>query len=87
MVINMYRKYINDLLNWYKDSRRKPLMLWGARQVGKTYLMKNLFAEKYFKGNYIYIDCDNNAMAKDLFASDYNIDRILLPLEPLPVLI
>ena len=53
----MYRKYINDLLNWYKDSRRKPLMLWGARQVGKTYLMKNLFAEKYFKGNYIYIDC------------------------------
>ena len=36
----MYRKYINDLLNWYKDSRRKPLMLWGARQVGKTWLMQ-----------------------------------------------
>ena len=32
-------------------------MVWGARQVGKSYLIKNLFAERYFKNNYIYVDC------------------------------
>ncbi|MGM9858365.1 MAG: ATP-binding protein [Bacilli bacterium] len=53
----MYRKYINDLIDWLHNDRRKPLMVWGARQVGKTYLMKTLFAEKYFKNKYIYIDC------------------------------
>lgn len=53
----MYRKYIEDLIEW-KDSRnRKPLMVWGARQVGKTYLIKEIFAKEYFPKQYIYIDC------------------------------
>lgn len=53
----MYRKYIENLEKWNTSPRRKPLIVWGARQVGKTYLIKNLFAEKYYHDNYIYIDC------------------------------
>ena len=53
----MRRKYLNDLIEWMNDPRRKPLMVSGARQVGKSYLIKNLFAERYFKNNYIYVDC------------------------------
>ncbi|MFA6829421.1 MAG: AAA family ATPase [Bacilli bacterium] len=53
----MYRKYLDDLLKWKKDSRRKPLMVWSARQVGKSYLIKELFAEAYYKNNYVFIDC------------------------------
>lgn len=53
----MYRKYIENLEKWNTSSRRKPLIVWGARQVGKTYLIKNLFAEKHYHDNYIYIDC------------------------------
>lgn len=53
----MYRKYINNLIEWKNNKAKKPLIVWGARQVGKTYLIKNIFAEKYFKNNYIYVDC------------------------------
>lgn len=53
----MYRKYLNDLLKWLDNKNRKPLIVWGARQVGKSYLIKELFAEQYFKGKYIYVDC------------------------------
>lgn len=52
----MKRKYLTNLINWYKNPKRKPLIIWGARQVGKTYLVKKLFAEEYIKENYIYID-------------------------------
>ena len=55
---------------------RKPLILLGARQVGKTYILKE-FGQREFE-NVAYINCDNNAMVKDLFATDYNIERILL---------
>lgn len=53
----MYRKYLLDLVEWKNDQYRKPLICWGARQVGKTYLIKELFAEKYFPNKFIYIDC------------------------------
>ena len=53
----MYRKYFKNLEDWLFNKNRKPLMVWGARQVGKSYLIKNLFAERYFKNNYIYVDC------------------------------
>lgn len=47
--------YIN-LEKWIKKTNRKPLIVWGARQVGKTYLIKDMFAEDKFKNNYIYVD-------------------------------
>ena len=53
----MERIAMRDLIRWNESKRRKPLIVWGARQVGKTYLVRNLFAETYYKGNYIYIDC------------------------------
>lgn len=53
----MHRKYLKDLINWLNNNSRKPLIIWGARQVGKSYLIKNIFAEQFFKGNYIYVDC------------------------------
>lgn len=53
----MERRYLKDLIKWRDDPRRKPLMVWGARQVGKTYLVKDIFAERYYGNSYIYIDC------------------------------
>ena len=53
---SMERSALQKLLDWNDDKRRKPLIIWGARQVGKTYLIKELFAEKIYKNNYIYID-------------------------------
>ena len=67
---------MQDLIAWKNREDRKPLILLGARQVGKTYILKE-FGQREFE-KVAYINCDNNAMAKDLFASDYNIDRILL---------
>ena len=52
----MERIALQNLINWNTNKLRKPLIVWGARQVGKTYLIKNLFAEKFYKNNYIYID-------------------------------
>lgn len=52
----MRRKYLNDLIEWMNDPRRKHLMVWGARQVGKSYLIEELFAKEYFKDRYLKID-------------------------------
>lgn len=53
----MKRLAINELVEWMNKKERKPLMVWGARQVGKTYLVKDIFAKTYYKGNYLYLDC------------------------------
>ena len=56
----MRRKYLNDLIEWMNDPRRKPLMVWGARQVGKSYLIEELFAKEYFKDRYLKIDLSDD---------------------------
>ncbi len=53
----MERNGLQNLVAWNENPKRKPLIVWGARQVGKTYLIKDLFAERYYKDSYIYIDC------------------------------
>ena len=53
----MERLATQKLIEWNKSTNRKPLIVWGARQVGKTYLVKDIFADKYYKDSYIYIDC------------------------------
>ncbi len=73
----MKRKYIDQLLAWKNDPRRKPLMVWGARQVGKTYLIKNLFADVYFKNKYLRIDCSKERDFVDYAFKHDNIDDIL----------
>lgn len=72
----MYRKVINQLKEWKDDPRRKPLILAGARQVGKTYLLKQFGKQEF--DNVAYINFDNNERVKDLFVKDYDMQRIIL---------
>ena len=72
----MYRNVLEQLKDWKNKERRKPLILAGARQVGKTYILKH-FGEQEFS-NVAYINCDDNELAKELFVQDYNIPRIVL---------
>ncbi|MDD4663990.1 MAG: ATP-binding protein [Caldisericia bacterium] len=75
----MNREAMKDLVKWKESSDRKPLILHGARQVGKTWLMKE-FGKTYFE-NYAYINCDNNTPIRNLFTGNFDIDRILGGLE------
>lgn len=74
----MQREVYNKLIDWKLSPYRKPLILEGARQVGKTWLMLEL-AKSY--SNYVYVNFDKDSWAKDLFIADYDIARILLTLE------
>lgn len=60
----MERKDLQKIIEWNK-THKKPLMVYGPRQTGKTYLIKNLFAEKYYKNNYIYIDFKRDSDVRD----------------------
>ena len=73
----MYRKYLNDLVEWFNKPNRKPLMVWGARQVGKTYLIKEMFAKKYFPNRYIYIDCRTEHKFVDYCMDHVNAKEII----------
>ena len=75
----MKRKIYKQLLKWKENKDRKPLMLLGARQVGKTWIMQH-FGEKEYK-NVAYINCDDEPRMKQLFELDYNIDRILITIQ------
>ena len=71
----MYRCKMEDLKKWKNSKNRKPLIIRGARQVGKTWLMKEFGKNEYEKCAYINFD-DNNRM-KQLFSGDFDIDRII----------
>ncbi len=58
--LSMERKLLEDLLEWNKNEDRKPLLVLGARQVGKSYLIEELFAKKYYKDAYLRIDCSDD---------------------------
>jgi hypothetical protein len=77
----MKRQLIERLWGWQKNERRKPLILLGARQVGKTWLMKE-FGRLAYK-SVAYINCDDEPRAAELFNQDYDIPRILLALQTL----
>ncbi len=76
----MKRKIYDKLLAWKGSPRRKPLVLQGARQVGKSWILKE-FGHNEYKYT-AYISCDNEPLAKALFA-DYDTDRILRSIEAL----
>ncbi len=75
----MERLVYKQLVAWKQSKQRKPLILEGARQVGKTWLMQELGKREY--KNYIYINFDRDAWAQSLFDHDYDISRILLQLQ------
>ena len=75
----MYRIAIEKLLKWKQSKRRKPLIIEGARQVGKTWLMKEFGKQAYT--DTIYINFDSNSRMAELFASDLDTDRLIIGLE------
>ena len=77
----MYRKAYKDLLDWKNSKTKKPLLLLGARQVGKTWLMKQFGKNEY--RNVAYINCDSEPMTKELFSTDYDINRLLIGFQAL----
>lgn len=75
----MYRAAIEKLYKWKESKHRKPLIIEGARQVGKTWLMKEFGSKAY--ENTVYVNFDGNSVMKELFASDLNTDRLIIGLE------
>lgn len=75
----MYRIAIEKLYKWKNSSRRKPLIIEGARQVGKTWLMKEFGKQAY--ADTVYINFDSNSRMADLFSSDLDTDRLIMGLE------
>lgn len=77
----MERTTIQQLKEWKSKSDRKPLLIHGARQVGKTWLLREFAKREYRKEAYIV--CRKNELARQLFSQDFNIDRILRGLRAL----
>lgn len=75
----MYRIAIEKLFKWKQSNRRKPLLIEGARQVGKTWLMKEF--GRQFYADTIYINFDANPRMAELFAADLDTKRLLMGLE------
>ena len=71
----MKRNALNDLINWKFDADRKPLILRGARQVGKTWLMKE-FGKNCFDSS-VYFNFDEDDELKSIFESHKNPHRIV----------
>ena len=75
----MYRTAIEDLHKWKNKENKKPLIIRGARQVGKTWLMKEFGNIAYT--DTVYINFENNPQMAGLFAADMKIDRIITGIE------
>jgi predicted AAA+ superfamily ATPase len=75
----MYREAFKHLLRWKEKKDKKPLLIRGARQVGKTWLMRTFGKHSY--EHTVYINFDNNQQMKSLFSQDMNIERIIMGLE------
>lgn len=75
----MYRIAMEKLLKWKESKRRKPLIIEGARQVGKTWLMKEFGRQAY--EDTVYINFDSNSRMAELFASDLDTERLIMGLE------
>lgn len=71
----MERSLFVKLEQWKNKKKRKPLIIQGARQVGKTWIMKE-FGKRFFQ-NMIYINFDNNETMKKVFEIDFDISRII----------
>ena len=75
----MERLLLTDLMAWKSSINRKPLIIQGARQVGKTWLMKT-FGKNEFK-DVVYVNFESSSRLKDMFIADFNIERIITIIE------
>lgn len=73
----MDRLALNNLIEWNNNKFRKPLIVWGARQVGKTYLILELFAKQYYPDNYLYIDFKYEDEIRDFCFETANAQKII----------
>ena len=75
----MYRTALEKLKKWKESKNRKPLIIEGARQVGKTWLMKEFGKNEY--QDTVYVNFDSNVQMQELFSADLNVERIVTGLE------
>lgn len=75
----MYRESITNLKNWQEDKFRKPLIVRGARQVGKTWLLKEFGRTSYAK--LVYVNFEETPALQNIFATDFDIERIITILQ------
>ncbi len=75
----MYRESIANLKNWKEDKFRKPLIVRGARQVGKTWLLKEFGRTSYAK--FVYVNFEETPALQNIFAADFDIERIITILQ------
>ena len=73
----MKRNALQDLVRWKNSGKRKPLIVWGARQVGKTYLVKELFAKHYYRDHFIYVDCKIEDEIRAFCSETANAEKII----------
>lgn len=78
-VMILYRKLIEELKVWKESENRKPMIIRGARQVGKTWLMKEFGKTCYKKC--AYISMDENEIMQNVFRDAFDIKRIIAALE------
>ena len=75
----MIRSLLDELVVWKNSKNRKPLILHGARQVGKTWLMKE-FGQQEFE-QVVYLNFESSSRLENLFVQDFSIERILAVIE------
>lgn len=75
----MYRELIVRLKNWKEDKFRKPLIVKGARQVGKTWLLQEFGRTSYAK--FVYVNFEETPALQNIFTSDFEIERIITVLQ------
>ena len=73
----MERKYLTKIIEWMNDIDRKPLMVWGARQVGKSYLVEELFLKRYYKDMFLKIDLSDDVDFVNYAEKNSSLDLIL----------
>ncbi len=75
----MERDKLNDLIEWKNNPNRKPLIMKGARQVGKTWLLKEFGNTQYQQ--MAYVNFEKNMRLKTLFTDDFDINRLIIALQ------
>ena len=75
----MRRDAMQQLYDWKEKTTRKPLIVRGARQVGKTWLLKEFASSAYRQ--FAYINFEDNEVMKDVFQKDFDVERILMAIQ------
>ena len=77
----MKRTIYAKLIEWKTRENKKPLVIKGARQIGKTWIVKEFGKNEYKE--FVYVNCDSNERVRELFEHDFNINRIIRGLSAL----